>query len=319
MHTTQQVGGEDLLLKCSGRVEPAMLKVVPTSMKTLDFGPVLAGMQNSVNITLKNPGPSNAAFAIEFSVNAKDYPGLSVKAVPDRAAVPPGDSMVVTITLYSKAPAKLSALKTFMAVTLRGGPPIKMGMKADIQLPDIEVVTDEVDFGEVHVGSLERCELKVGNNSETLEAVLVVDLRKYPEFSVVFPEGMVTGLMPILPHAGAGATPVGGGGGGGGGGRGSEMTAGGGATSPGGEQLLSPEGAAGGVPCVGGTYMWFSVPPNTVKTLLIEFAPLTLKTYAFELPLLVKGIRYIVDTLKRRPLSSIRYWYVLSMSHVSYP
>ena len=38
------VGGEDILLKCFGCVEPALLRVVPKTIKMLDFGNVLAGL-----------------------------------------------------------------------------------------------------------------------------------------------------------------------------------------------------------------------------------------------------------------------------------
>ena len=81
------VGGEDLLLKCTARVEPALLRVVPATLKTLDFGHALAGMTNSMSITLKNPGQSNAAFSIDCDLggsHVKEFPGLVIKASPDK-------------------------------------------------------------------------------------------------------------------------------------------------------------------------------------------------------------------------------------------
>jgi hypothetical protein len=259
------VGGEDLLLRCTARVEPAVLRVVPATMKTLDFGDVLAGTTSSISITLKNPGQSNAVFSIEFDFGrsqAKDFPGLVITASPDKAAVPPGDTMTITITLFSKAPAKLMPAKCFLNIAVRGGPSIKMGLKALLNLPDVEVLSDELDFGEVHVGSLGRCPLKLRNISATLEACLVVDLRKYPEFKVILPEGMISTPMKISPSSDRASVP-------------SEL--------PG--ASLSPLGGG-----EGGTYMSFVVPANSTHTLELELAPLAIKTYAFELPLLVRGI-----------------------------
>lgn len=46
-------------------------------------------------------------------------------------------------------------------VTVRGGPRIVLPIKADVQLPEVEVVTDELDFGEVHVGSLASKDLTI--------------------------------------------------------------------------------------------------------------------------------------------------------------
>jgi hypothetical protein len=258
------VGGEDILLKCFGCVEPASLRVVPKTTKMLDFGTVLAGLENSALVTLNNPLRTNAAFAIDFSDTKTDFPGLSLKAYPEKGLLAPGDSVVVVLTLHSKSTTVISA-KTFMTVAVRGGRAIKLGVNADIRLPEIEVVTDEVKFGHVYVGSSERQVLQLRNNSAILDAVLVIDLRKYPEFSMIFPEGIIATPMPpsaIRPSTGGTVSPASDG------------------TSSMSMDVIKTDS----------TYAWFNVPANTSQTLLIEFAPKSVSSYAFELPLLVKGM-----------------------------
>jgi hypothetical protein len=84
--------------------------------------------------------------------------------------VPPGDNTVVTVTLYAKSAFKLLPNKHLLNIGVRGGPQLKLGIKADLELPDIDVLTDEIDFGEVHVGSLERVPLKIRNNRSRFDS-----------------------------------------------------------------------------------------------------------------------------------------------------
>jgi hypothetical protein len=60
--------------------------------------------------------------------------------------VPPGDNTVVTVTLYAKSAFKLLPNKHLLNIGVRGGPQLKLGIKADLELPDIDVLTDEIDF-----------------------------------------------------------------------------------------------------------------------------------------------------------------------------
>jgi hypothetical protein len=51
------------------------------SKQVVDFGPALAGLSNTVSFTLRNAGPSNAAFAIDLALGSPKElpPGLSIK------------------------------------------------------------------------------------------------------------------------------------------------------------------------------------------------------------------------------------------------
>ena len=69
---------------------------------------------------------------------------------------------------------------------------------------DVDILTDEVDLGVVHVGSVHRCPLRVRNNSSSLDAVLVVDLRAHPEFSVACPPDLPSGPVADVEEGGAG-------------------------------------------------------------------------------------------------------------------
>jgi hypothetical protein len=104
---------------------------------------------------------------VEFTLGIKEAKssGFSLTAKPDRGVVGPGETVSVQCTLASKTPAKMQPGKAVATVRVRGGEALSIGIRADIGLPDVEFVTDEVDFGVVHVGSVQRCPLKVRSQS----------------------------------------------------------------------------------------------------------------------------------------------------------
>mmetsp|Transcript_28943 Transcript_28943/g.66987 ORF Transcript_28943/g.66987 Transcript_28943/m.66987 type:complete len:2816 (+) Transcript_28943:96-8543(+) len=170
------VGGEDIVLKCIGEVEEGKLS---TKVKSIDFGTVAAGSVKRRLLPLKNIGNIDAVFTTEVP------PGLPT-ITPSKGSITAGGSQDLQLTLRPSAKGKVEGTAV---VVVRGGKNIRVAITAEVEVPEVEVKTDEVDFGAVYLGSSSSKSLAIENRSH-LTAIMVLDLRKYPQFTAVVPHGL---------------------------------------------------------------------------------------------------------------------------------
>jgi len=173
------IGGSNISLLCTGEVDESQIQ---TKLKVLDMGAVAAGCTLRKTITLQNPGSCNAVYIIDPDILRTKCPGLSLQ--PDSGMIPPDGTIQIVATLRSQRELKIDA---YLIINARGGKPLKIGVKANVQIPEVRVVNDEINFGATSLGSRTSRQISI-KNASNIPAVLTLDFRKYPEFTVVIPE-----------------------------------------------------------------------------------------------------------------------------------
>ena len=113
---------------------------------------------------------------VDLNEMRKSCPGLSVN--PDKGLVLPGETVSIVATVRNDVPLKVDAP---LMISVRGGKPVKCTIKFDIQRPNVDIKTDELDFGKSYLGAISTRPLTIANTSQ-IPAIFTFDLRKYPEF-----------------------------------------------------------------------------------------------------------------------------------------
>jgi hypothetical protein len=80
----------------------------------------------------------------------------------------------LNVTFYCPLKKKVD---TEIIIKIRGGQIIKMAFSAEISIPEVRVIEDELDFGEVRYGNTGSIYMTLQNESE-LRATLILDLRE---------------------------------------------------------------------------------------------------------------------------------------------
>jgi hypothetical protein len=148
------------------------------------------------------------------------------------------------------------ALRIDAAVTVqvRGGKPLRLAVKAEFIVPEVSVLTDELDFGPTYLGAHASRDLVVANAS-AIPATLTLDLRKHPEFSARIPPEL------DVDDEDAAAAPT----------ARKALEA---------DAELEPTGPL----------LKFRVPAAGQATIEFVYAPVSINPHAFELPLLLQGM-----------------------------
>ena len=103
---------------------------------------------------------------------------------PERGALARGMSTSLVATMRSERAQKIDS---FFLITVRGGNPIKIKVKAEVAVPVATVLNEEFDFGSTYLGATTVRQLKISNTSH-VDAIFTLDLRKHFEFGVRVPE-----------------------------------------------------------------------------------------------------------------------------------
>lgn len=165
---------EDILLKCMADLPES--KVV-SSEKKIEFGTVPVGIKREKYFTLKNTGKNGSVFRIN-SVH-KD-----ITISPSKGRIAANSSQKILIEMNPSIATKYDCA---LNVDIRGGRRIKVDLFADSQAPDVELLDLEekiIDFGSVSVGTTSKYEFKVKNLGSTIPAILFMDLVDHSDFYV---------------------------------------------------------------------------------------------------------------------------------------
>jgi len=175
------VGGSAMALSLTGEVDEG---VIQCKSKTVDFGPIAAGLSARKNITLANTGGAPTVFYVDLAEMRAKCPGLSL--TPDKGLLMAGETLQLVATVRSERALRIDGP---LMVNVRGGKPVKVNIKADIQIPVVELKTDELDFGAAYLGAMATRSLVIANVSQ-IPAIFTLDLRKFPEFTVAVPDDL---------------------------------------------------------------------------------------------------------------------------------
>eukprot|EP01049_Picozoa_sp_SAG25_P000345 SAG25_NODE_11_length_28117_cov_24.264901_6_plen_2767_part_00 len=144
--------GESRSLLCRSDVQEAKCNFQP---KLVDFGVMSVATTKEKVIKVKNTGQSDTVFFFR-----QCPPGVLVS--PDRGKVPRGGVVTCTLALYT---VDAMVYDTPILADIRCGRSIKFDFKADAQVAEIITEPADLQFGEVHIGTVTSCPLTVRNNS----------------------------------------------------------------------------------------------------------------------------------------------------------
>eukprot|EP00698_Gefionella_okellyi_P007756 TRINITY_DN1898_c0_g1_i1.p1 TRINITY_DN1898_c0_g1~~TRINITY_DN1898_c0_g1_i1.p1 ORF type:complete len:2231 (+),score=540.36 TRINITY_DN1898_c0_g1_i1:707-6694(+) len=144
--------------------------------KKIEFGSIAVGLSRDKMVTLKNAGPNDAFWQAE-----PPLPGLTLNPMTGR--VPAGASQQIQVSLKPLMP---QSYDTNIVFNVRGSKTLKMNVKADAEIPQVEVTQEEFDFKGVYVGGVAR-EMGTLVNQGTITAVMYLDLTNHPDFSITLP------------------------------------------------------------------------------------------------------------------------------------
>jgi hypothetical protein len=139
---------------------------------SLDAGPIPVGLPTTLNVELLNKGRADTSFRVLES------PGLICK--PSHGGISTGDSKVLQLQFNANSEDPFSST---VVVELRGGKVIKLPVRATPIMPEVSVLEDQFDFGQVYHGGSLKLPFTLLNTSP-VEARVVVDLREHSAFSL---------------------------------------------------------------------------------------------------------------------------------------
>ena len=166
-------GGASKTLKCTSDLNDG--RCVFRSKK-LDFGLIAVGLTHTQKVTLKNPSKSPAVFKVSSAIA-----GLTLS--PTTGLVPPGGVQKLEVRLLPGAARMYDASANFITAHIRCGKSLQLPVVAHAIIPQITIEQDEFEFGEVAIGASVDMELTLKNEGD-IPANLILDLSKYPEFSL---------------------------------------------------------------------------------------------------------------------------------------
>lgn len=180
------VNAADLELSVVGNPEPI---VVPCSgeageprarfkEKHLDLGTCAVGFTTHRSVSIANLGEVDAVFSV-----LPLHDGAPVSCEPTRGRIAEASSKEIEITCYFDEPGSHDFP---LCVKLRGGKIIKCRVTAEAIVPVVSVKQKRFTFDDVFVGGVRRLPVTVTNHS-VIDATFVINLKKFPEFSVQLP------------------------------------------------------------------------------------------------------------------------------------
>ena len=175
------IGGSSMQLNCVGEVEEGQIECKP---KSLDFGSVAAGTATKKALTLIAKGSNNNVFFVDKDELHTRCPGLVIS--PDKGMVPSGGQLQLVAALKANKPVKIDS---YFYVQVRGGKSVKVSVKIDVNVPTVNIKTEEIDFGSVYLGGTGIVPVQI-ENSSNFPAIFTLDLRKYSEFSAKVPDDL---------------------------------------------------------------------------------------------------------------------------------
>jgi hypothetical protein len=168
----QTVGGEDQKVEVHADIIPSPCQL---NEKKLMLGTIAVGTNTERTVTLKNVGPSYTVFRLDQCPPA-------VKVSPDRGFLDSGESVELTLTV---TPGVAETFDGSIAFDIRGAPLTLLGLAYDAIIPDVQLLADEIDFGEVTTGISQQLPLTLENNSK-IAATLYFDMSSFPDFDLIY-------------------------------------------------------------------------------------------------------------------------------------
>eukprot|EP00002_Diphylleia_rotans_P025649 TRINITY_DN5079_c0_g1_i5.p1 TRINITY_DN5079_c0_g1~~TRINITY_DN5079_c0_g1_i5.p1 ORF type:complete len:2913 (-),score=444.38 TRINITY_DN5079_c0_g1_i5:284-9022(-) len=163
-------GGSDIQLPCIGRIPEAKCMF---NEKIVEFGVIAVGLVCEKVVSIKNTGKLDAFFWIENSID-------SLKISPEQGRILAGHTQELKLTLQPSSP---QVYDSQIIANIRGGRSIKLIVHGEADIPTVEILQEEFNFGDVQIGGFCEREVTLQNNG-TIPAIMYLDFSDYEDFYV---------------------------------------------------------------------------------------------------------------------------------------
>ena len=167
------VGGKPNTLKLSGDMGRPNL-ILNTNVVTFGILPVKTTKYQTV--TMRNVGDSDAIFGIEH-----DQGCICVTPLYGRLA--PGETAELSVCICGDSPGHVEEP---VDINICGALPLKMKVRAELEVPQVQIGHDDTNYGKVFIGGSEVKRLSFRNIGSTT-AIMFVNLVDHPEFRFEIP------------------------------------------------------------------------------------------------------------------------------------
>jgi hypothetical protein len=169
------VGGPSRALKCVAQIGSPKCSL---SKKSISFGLIPIGITNAHQLKLKNTSEDDAIFVISIP---PDVPEIQI--LPINGRVSANDSHTLQINLN---PISARVFDVSISISICGASPLTFNVTGQSELPRVQMVNSDFDFGRVFVGSSFSKPATISNIGD-IPALLFLDLSTHPEFRIQFP------------------------------------------------------------------------------------------------------------------------------------
>lgn len=173
--TLKTVDGDDQMLHVSGQAPEASCSF---SRNRLDLTSIPVGLRQDKVVTVLNTGRNVAVFQVESLPD-----GVTVSQM--RGRIPPEGRLELEVHVLM---VRQAVLEGVISLNIRGGRPIRLPITASAVVPTIEILEDEIEFGELFLGVDEVLPITLRNVS-AVEGTLYVNLQPHPAFTLSLLEG----------------------------------------------------------------------------------------------------------------------------------
>lgn len=202
-----------MAIKGGREAEPQVLTVqgelvdvkLQPSVKVADFDTLGLGLRKDVVVSLRNQGSTYAMIYV-----SPDSLPPNVTVEPLIARVEAGESLEMSLSLNAEVPYPfvLDPTQHAVQISVRGGKGLFLPISATVLMPDVVVLEDAIQFGNVTLGNKARRRFTIENRTE-VPVELSVDFRRFRRFRVKPPSRPTRALGSSVDDDGAASMSVG--------------------------------------------------------------------------------------------------------------
>lgn len=166
-------GGSSRSLKCIGDIGVPKCSL---NKKFVNFGLIPIGIQKTQSIKIKNTGDDDAIYTISYT-NVNE-----LQVIPQNGRIAAHESQTFQLNFKS---LHASPFDIPVVVSIAGSNPLSFNVMGQSELPSVQLLNSEFEFGRLFVGSsssIEGCIQNTGN----IPAILFLDLSNHPDFRIEF-------------------------------------------------------------------------------------------------------------------------------------
>jgi hypothetical protein len=166
---------EQKTLRCIGDMKEPKIAFLE---KKLDYGVTPVGLRKQKALTLKNVGDAPGVFNVE--------PLTDVRVTPMKGRIVRGSTQKLLVELK---PSSSMIYHSTLTINIRGGKTLIVPIRAEAKIPIVEMENEDLQFGDIFVGSTGQRKITLTNGGGNIPAILKLDLTRYSDFTLMNDRG----------------------------------------------------------------------------------------------------------------------------------